>query len=221
VIAETTTMEPGSNRCPGFEKYAPEKQEEKEVLPVLGDDGSSLDGSLEVVEGVVQGNGSVGNESGASTKNKKPMAKTRVKNDEDQIETMDEAELSLMNCDAGHLGFVTDAATEALSRASSAGKEMLRSFNFMVKEAKNKSSGGRNVSSDSGGESFIGPSVVQPDQGLSVVTLVTELMIFAFALSLLPYCYTKEPDKLYWPVYCLLLSGLMSIVLRTQVITKN
>ncbi len=50
----------------------------------------------------------------------------------------------------------------------------------------------------------------------SFVTYVVTIMIYLFGLTLLPYADTKEVKYLWWPVYFLLFSGIVSVLLRTQ-----
>ncbi len=51
-------------------------------------------------------------------------------------------------------------------------------------------------------------------------TYVTILMIYVFGLALLPYACTHQVDKLFWPLLTLFLTGVTSVLLRTQLMIR-
>ncbi len=59
-------------------------------------------------------------------------------------------------------------------------------------------------------------SVSDGSNPYSFVTYVTIVMIYVFGLSLLPYACTHNPAQLYWPLLILFVTGITSVLLRTQ-----
>ncbi len=63
-------------------------------------------------------------------------------------------------------------------------------------------------------QTYAGPPA--PVQASSFVTYLIVVMVYLFALTLLPYAHTHEPKYLWWPLYYLLSCSIVSVLVRTQ-----
>ena len=73
----------------------------------------------------------------------------------------------------------------------------------------------RQGGSSGGLAGFSLPSLAGDEGTRKMMSYATIMLIYLFALSMLPFCYTKDVVHLKWPLYVLLFAGFISVALRS------
>ena len=71
---------------------------------------------------------------------------------------------------------------------------------------------------------IVGPPPAAKQSGKSsryaLATYLSSLMLYVYGLALLPYALTHQPEKLFWPLLVVFLTGAISVLVRTQLMIR-